>query len=429
MVGLVESTVLLAPEAGKDFQVVAAAMQANLMAVLLDSGCSHHLMGTKAGFVDMAASDSVKHLQGDGDEMLLVVMTGKVLGRARYTERVLCTGLRPCSTQSSPTEVVALRTIVLAMKSTPDRLHARLAHVGVNTIKSSAKHDVATGLDIKLSNGADLPCVSCVGGKLVRHTFPDKDSDAEEALAVVHIDLYGPFQVAAKDGSLYFLLLKDRHTRFVCAMPVAKNSDELWEFQQWLMRMAVESVRTMLLHMGVQHHWWHLAFCQAVWVRNCFEQSTTPPWTTPYQLLTGKKPDLTLAQVWGCMVQFMVPEQQRGGKLALKDHWGLHLGKSPESKGWEVLDLNDNKVVTTVEVIFYETLSLEVWKAKYGPASWRTQAHPPTDTSTVTIPVIAEVDKPSDEDVVEVLPPPLVLAPPSPCHRSACVDAFVGHQR
>ncbi|CAI7823579.1 unnamed protein product [Closterium sp. NIES-54] len=443
MVGLVEPTVSLAPEAREDFQAVAAAVQANPMAVLLDSGCSHHLMGAKAVFVDMAPSGSVKHvhgfngalqpvegrgtialqgearkrvlipdvlyvpgvqsnllsagqlkesgvqLKGDGNEMLLVAATGKVLGRARYTGRVLCTNRRPCPMQ--------------------------LAHVTVDTIKSSAKHDVATGLDITPSTGTDPPCISCVGGKLARHTFPATGLDGAEALAVVHIDLCGPFRVAAKDGSLYFLLLKDRHTRFVWVMPIARKSDVLREFKKWLvlverqtkksvlmlrsdrggeflgkeftefvdgkgivhdltcpytpqqngmvereMRTTVESVRTMLLHMGVQHHWWHLALRQAVWVRNCLERSTTPPGTTPYQLLTGKKPDLTLARVWGCMVQFMVPEQQRGGKLAPKARWGLHLGMSPESKGWEVLDLIDNKVVTSIEVIFYETLSLEL---------------------------------------------------------------------
>ncbi|CAI5985235.1 unnamed protein product [Closterium sp. NIES-65] len=90
------------------------------------------------------------------------------------------------------------------------------------------------------------------------------------------------------------------------------------------------------------------------------------------------------------------------------------MGALPESKGWEVLNLTDNKVVTSVEEIFYETLSLEVWKSKYGPASGRTQAHPPTDTSTATVPLLAEVDEPTDEDVVEVLPPPPILAPPNP---------------
>ncbi|CAI7864221.1 unnamed protein product [Closterium sp. NIES-53] len=186
------------------------------------------------------------------------------------------------------------------------------------------------------------------------------------------------------------------------------------------MRTVVESVRTMLLHMGVQHHWWHLALRQAVWVRNCLEQLTTSPGTTPYQLLTGKKPDLTLVWEWGCMVQFMVPEQQRGGKLAPKARWGLHLGVSPESNGWEVLDLTDNKVVTSVGVMFYKTLLLEVWKAKYGPASGRTQAHPPTDTSTVTVPLLAEVHEPADEYVEEVIPPPPALAPPTPIGRSVC---------
>ncbi|CAI7752452.1 unnamed protein product [Closterium sp. NIES-54] len=103
-----------------------------------------------------------------------------------------------------------------------------------------------------------------------------------------------------------------------------------------------------------------------------------------------------------------------GGKLAPKARWGLHLGVSPESKGWEVLELTENKVVTSVVVIFYETLSLEVWKTKFGPTSGQTQAHPPTDTSTVTVPLLTEVDEPADEDVVEVLPPSPVLAPPFP---------------
>ncbi|CAI7892140.1 unnamed protein product [Closterium sp. NIES-53] len=229
-------------------------------------------------------------------------------------------------------------------------------------------------------------------------------------------------------------ILVHHFDRFVWVMPVAKKSDVLREFlnkaivqnltcpyfpQQNIMaeremRTAVESVRTMLLHMGVQHHWWHLALRQAVWVCNCLERATTPPGMTPYQLLTGKKPHLTLARVWGCMVQFMVPEQHRDGKLASKARWGFSLGVSPESKGWEVLHLIDNKVVTSVKVIFYETLSLEVWKVKFGPASGRTQAHPPTDTSTAIAPLLAKVDEPADEDVVQVLPPPLVLAPPFP---------------
>ncbi|CAI7739295.1 unnamed protein product [Closterium sp. NIES-53] len=492
LVGVVERTVSLAPEAGEDFQTMAAAVQVNPEVVLLDSGCSHHLMGTKAAFIYLGPSGDVKHVRGfnralqdvqgrgtvalqgearkqvlipdvlyipsvranllsagqlkesgvklqeDGDGMLLISAVGDVLGRASYTGRVLCTDMRPCSAKSTmpTTEVVALRAIVPVMKSTPNRLHARLAHVGMNTIRSSAKHEVATGLDLKSASGADLPCVSCVGRKLARLTFPDQGSDADNVLAVVHVDLCGPFRVAAKDGSLYFLLLKNRKTRYVWVRLVAKKSDALQELVQWLavterqtqksvlmlrsdrgggflgkqftyfvngngivhdltcpntpqqngmaereMRMVVESVRTMLLHMGVQHHWWHLAIQQAVLVRNYLERSTLQPGTTPYQLLTGKKPDFV----------------------------------SEESKGWELLDIADNWVVTTSDVVFYENMLLKVWKSEHGPASKRTPTIPPMDTSTATLPLLAEVSEPAAEDVEDVpspFPSPAPCAPP-----------------
>ncbi|CAI7743095.1 unnamed protein product [Closterium sp. NIES-54] len=58
-----------------------------------------------------------------------------------------------------------------------------------------------------------------------------------------------------------------------------------------------------------------------------------------------------------------------GGKLAPKAHWGLHLGVSAASKGWQVLDLESNRLITTVESVFYETMSLAGWKA------WHQQEH------------------------------------------------------
>ncbi|CAI7745224.1 unnamed protein product [Closterium sp. NIES-54] len=280
-----------------------------------------YLLGVRANLLSAGQlkENGVK-LKEDGDAMLLITAGGDILGRASYTGRVLCTDLRPCSVKSTtPTiVVVTLEATVTVTKSTPDRVHARLAHAGMDTIWRSLKHEVATRLDLKSATGADSPCVSCVDGKLARHTFPDKGSDASDVLAVMHIDLCGPFCVAAKDGSRYFLLLKDRKTRYVWVRPVSKMSGALQEFVQWLavaerqtkksvlmlrsdqggeflgrefttfvdgkgivhdltcpyssqqngmgereMRTVVESVQMMLLHMGVQHHKWHLALRQA----------------------------------------------------------------------------------------------------------------------------------------------------------------------
>ncbi|CAI5474926.1 unnamed protein product [Closterium sp. Yama58-4] len=241
LVGIMEPTVSLAPKGGEDLQVVAAAV------VLLDSGCLQHLMGTKEAFVDLESSGDVKHIRGfngalqsvcgrgtvtlqgdtrkqvlipdilyvpgvqanllsagqlkesgvklqdDGDETLLISAAGNVLGQATYTGRVLCTDLHPCSA-SNAAEVVALQTTVSATKWTLDRLHARLMHVSIDNIRSSAKHEVA-----------------------------------------------------AKDGGLYFLLLKDRKTRYVWLRLVAKKSDVLREFQEWLVTVERQAKKLVLM--------------------------------------------------------------------------------------------------------------------------------------------------------------------------------------
>ncbi|CAI7836271.1 unnamed protein product, partial [Closterium sp. NIES-54] len=199
MVGVVtdasaEPTISLATEVGEDFQVVAAPVQANPTMVLLDSGCFHHLMGTREAFVDMTSGGDVHHanllsagqlkdsgvqFQDTSDKTLLVSTEGVVLGRACYTSRVLYTDLRPCSSQqpkAPPTETVALRTIASSTRSSVDIWHARLTHAGIDTIMRIAAHGVAAGLEITSSSGADLVCVSCVSGKLVRHTFPDQEA-------------------------------------------------------------------------------------------------------------------------------------------------------------------------------------------------------------------------------------------------------------
>ncbi|CAI7810307.1 unnamed protein product, partial [Closterium sp. NIES-54] len=165
----------LAPEAGEDFQAVAAAVQANPAVVQLNSGRSHHLMGTKEAFVELKPSGDVKHvrsfngalqdvqdrgaialqgetgmqvlipdvlyvpgvqanllsagqlkesgvkLQDEGDGKFLISAAGNVLGRVKYTRRVLFTNLRPCTATST---------------SMPAKWHVRLAHIGIDTIKS-----------------------------------------------------------------------------------------------------------------------------------------------------------------------------------------------------------------------------------------------------------------------------------------------------
>ncbi|CAI7804365.1 unnamed protein product [Closterium sp. NIES-53] len=94
MVGVVEPTVSLALEAGEDFQAMAAAVQASPMAVLLESGCSYHLMGKKVVFVDMVPSDGVKHVRGFNGALQPVKGRGTIALQGKAGKRVLIPDVR-----------------------------------------------------------------------------------------------------------------------------------------------------------------------------------------------------------------------------------------------------------------------------------------------------------------------------------------------
>ncbi|CAI7741011.1 unnamed protein product [Closterium sp. NIES-54] len=474
LVGVVEPTVSMAPEAGEDFQAMASAVQANPAVVLLDSGCSHDLMGTKEVFIDLEPSGGVKHvrdfngalqnihgcgnvaLQGEAGRQVLIPnvlyvpgVRANLLSAGQLKENgmklqkdgdgMLLISAAGDSSFGRPTLGKFSPPTYVTARRSRERPQRRSWPCG--RLSCSAKHEVATGFYIKSASGADMPCVLCVGGKLVQHTFPDQGSDADDVLAVVHVGLPIAKNLDALQKFVQWLAMTERHVKKSVLMLHSDRGGEFLrkQFTEFVngkgivhdltcpytlqqndmaereMRTVVESVRTMLLDMGVQHHWWHLALRQAVWVCNCLERSTLQPGATPYQLLTGKKPDLSLALVWGCMAQFLVPEQQRGGKLKPKARLGLHLGVSEESKGWKLLDIADNRVVTTSDVVFYEKMLLEVWKSEHGPALGRTPTILPTDTLTETLSLLAEVGELAAEDVEDVpspFPSPFPHAPP-----------------
>ncbi|CAI7863119.1 unnamed protein product [Closterium sp. NIES-53] len=262
--------VMLEPEARGGLQAIAVAVKANPSVVLLDSGCSHHLMGDRSAFVEMSSGGGIKHVIGfngapqeasllsagqlrdsgvqlldAGDVTLLRAPDGSLLGRAEFKGRVLCTNFQPCSTQQQEGETVALRTLATGVRSKVDTWHARLAHVGVDTIERTAAHGSVTGLELEKGGKSGMPCVSCVGGKITRHTFLSVGEEEDELLGVVHADLCGPFHEAAKDDSRYLLVLKDRKTWYVWAYPLAKKSDALAAFQKWL-PMAERQCKTTL---------------------------------------------------------------------------------------------------------------------------------------------------------------------------------------
>ncbi|CAI7752235.1 unnamed protein product [Closterium sp. NIES-53] len=251
LVGVMEPTVSLAPEAGNDFKTAKGSGTVTLQGdagkqVLIPNVI--YVPVVQANLLSVGQlKDSGVRLHDDGDEMLLVSVAGDVLGRAKYIGRVLCTDICPCMTKptAATMQAVALRTIASATKLTPDRWHARLAHVGVDTITSSPKHEVATGH--QAINRGRLAVRLLRRQEVGAARLPDKSSDTDEALAFVHINLCGPFRVDTKDGSLHFLLPKDRKTHFVWVKSIAKKSYVLREFENWLLVVERQTKKSVLM--------------------------------------------------------------------------------------------------------------------------------------------------------------------------------------
>jgi len=77
-----------------------------------------------------------------------------------------------------------------------------------------------------------------------------------------------------------------------------------------------------------------------VWVkrRDCPHSASTS--ADSWEAWTGRKPDVSMLRVWGCMgcVHVTPPEQQAEGKLGTRGVMCIHLGIDEESKAWRMYD-------------------------------------------------------------------------------------------
>jgi hypothetical protein len=53
---------------------------------------------------------------------------------------------------------------------------------------------------------------------------------------------------------------------------------------------------------------------------------------TPFEVWTGRKPDLSMLRIWGCMCCSLLPKPKQDGKLSTRGVMLVHLGVDEESK-------------------------------------------------------------------------------------------------
>jgi hypothetical protein len=74
-------------------------------------------------------------------------------------------------------------------------------------------------------------------------------------------------------------------------------------------RTIEERGQTLIADSGLPMSFWGWAVLTSQYLRNRLPTSTLTPNTTPFQVLTSKKPDLSHLRVWGCQCFPAIPTE------------------------------------------------------------------------------------------------------------------------
>ena len=284
--------------------------------------------------------------------------------------------------------------------------HRRLGHLGYSNL--ARLQSMSTGLnlaanDIKAAHTG--VCEPCAMGKNHRQPFPQSDTKTTKPLELIHMDVCGPMPVSTYGGSKYAATFLDDYTGYgitqllktkgdvadltksvLTALETATGckvisvrtdngseyiNNELDGFfnskgivhqttvpytpeqngkAERLNRTLMEKAKSMLADSSLPPEAWGEALNTASYLRN--RSPAFGKELTPYELMTGNRPDLGHLRVFGSKAYVHIPKQKRD-KLDFKSYTGYMIGYSLNSKGYRIL-CDDNTVVNSRDVIFDE---------------------------------------------------------------------------
>eukprot|EP00168_Porphyra_purpurea_P012906 TRINITY_DN3465_c0_g1_i4.p1 TRINITY_DN3465_c0_g1~~TRINITY_DN3465_c0_g1_i4.p1 ORF type:complete len:489 (-),score=103.08 TRINITY_DN3465_c0_g1_i4:3938-5206(-) len=285
-------------------------------------------------------------------------------------------------------------------------LHRRFNHPGYDNLRRLTKMvNGINGEDLEVERVAGAICRPCVEGKMTRAPFPASESTTE-IMELVHSDVSGPFPPSV-GGSRYFVTLLEPCTGIKMAVPVAKKSDvgmviqenipvlerksgkrvkrfrtdgakeyKTKRLNEWYAQKGItheetppysperngvaervnrtikERARAALIDANAPDELWAEAVAAAVYVLN--RSPCTGRDVTPWEALTGSKPDVSNIRVWGSAAYALKPAKQQRG-LNSETDVGVMVGYSQAGKGYRVYKPTNREVIERRDVVMDET--------------------------------------------------------------------------
>lgn len=281
--------------------------------------------------------------------------------------------------------------------------HARLGHVGYDRLGRMVELGMVDGMDLspgevkaaKEEQRRD-PCGACMEGKSKRLPFPTSQSKTADPLELMHMDVMGPVRPASLGQANYLSTVLDDYSRYSVVRTIKRKSDvfgrtraivEQLELHtghkvktfrsdnggeyvngdtaeylegkgirhqttvpdtpqqngkaERLNGVLMDSTRAMLRAKKLPDRLWGEAICHASYVRNRCARAGSDK--TPYELMWGRKPDVSTLREFGAPLYATVVGDKR--KLAARGKRGILVGYEEERKAYRVL-LDGHRSVT-----------------------------------------------------------------------------------
>ncbi|CAI7773486.1 unnamed protein product [Closterium sp. NIES-53] len=142
-------------------------------------------------------------------------------------------------------------------------------------------------------------------------------------------------------------------------------------------------------------------------LHNLLSSSALPNNASPYLLWTGKLGTTKLLRVFGCVVQYRPPTAPLG-KFDQRAKWGLHLGIEKQYFAWRIMDYRSRLLVPAREYIFYENLTLPVFKQHLAMQQNPATLFHGVRSFASTDAELAASEEPDPDGAREAVPDPLV---------------------
>ncbi|GJT36814.1 putative ribonuclease H-like domain-containing protein, partial [Tanacetum coccineum] len=231
------------------------------------------------------------------------------------------------------------------------RWHRRMAHVNFKTINKLAKEGLVDGLPLKVFTN-EHNCVACNKGK--QHKASYKHISAvrliTETLQLLHMDLFGPTNIRSIDQKYYSLVVTDDFGRFTWTFFLGTKDETFYVLKEFIalienqLNKKVKGIRcdngtefknAKLIELcgekGIKRDYSNPRTPQQNGVaerknRTLIEAAktmvsiTNPHNETPYELISGKVPQIGHLKPFGCQVTI----------LNTNDHLGNFEGKADE---------------------------------------------------------------------------------------------------